>query len=220
MKLARELEQRLERLVDGATAAVFRGRMHPVDMAGRLVRQVDFMQTQGAAGPEIPNHLEVSVNPMDLDDTIDIAALETELANAVTSTAADRGWRISGPIVVALAANTEVPRGLVDCTGDSVSGPLDPWGQLIGMDTADVFDLGDNRILIGRALDSDVVLPVPEVSRYHAIVYRSDGTVALVDLGSANGTFRNAARLGKDPEVLVPGDVATFGNVPFAFRTR
>ena len=43
MGLARELERRLERLVDGATAAVFRGRMHPVDMAEHLVRPVEFV---------------------------------------------------------------------------------------------------------------------------------------------------------------------------------
>ena len=55
MGLARELERRLERLVDGATAAVFRGKMHPVDMAEHLVRQVDFMQVVGlvpGAGPQ------------------------------------------------------------------------------------------------------------------------------------------------------------------------
>ena len=39
MGLARNLERRLEKLVDGLSATVFRGRMHPVDLANRLVRQ-------------------------------------------------------------------------------------------------------------------------------------------------------------------------------------
>jgi len=75
MGLARELERRLERLVDGASAAVFRGRMHPVDMADHLVRQVDFMQEEGDTGPIIPNRLVFRVNPTDLDAGIDRSQL-------------------------------------------------------------------------------------------------------------------------------------------------
>ncbi|HHC09517.1 MAG TPA: DUF2662 domain-containing protein, partial [Actinobacteria bacterium] len=67
MKLARELERRLERFVERTSAAVFRGRMHPVEMADRLVRQVDFLRTEGVAGPEVPNVLSVAVHPADLD---------------------------------------------------------------------------------------------------------------------------------------------------------
>ena len=43
MKLARGIEQRLENLVDGVSASVFRGTMHPVTIASRLVRQLEFL---------------------------------------------------------------------------------------------------------------------------------------------------------------------------------
>ena len=83
---------------------------------------------------------------------------------------------------------------------------------------AEFFELVDNRTLVGRALDSDVTLSSPEVSRHHAVVGRSGAGIEILDLGSANGTFRNGARVEREPVALLPGDIATFGNVPFTFR--
>ena len=218
MGLARELERRLERLVDGATAAVFRGRMHPVDMADHLVRGVDFMQQDGATGPTVPNRLEFRINPTDLDDTIDRDRLGRELANAVSTTAAERGWKISGPITVTVAVDPSVPRGLSDCSGTSESGPLDPWAQLVSTSPPRALDVGDNQNVLGRAHDSDIVLSVPEVSRHHALIVRRDNEVLLSDFESANGTKLNGTRLDRETVAIVPGDQISFGDAEFTFR--
>ena len=55
----------------------------------------------------------------------------------------------------------------------------------------------DGRIVIGRADDCDLTVPDDvKVSRRHAAVERlADGRVALVDLGSINGTFLNGRRV-------------------------
>lgn len=218
MGLARELERRLERLVDGATAAVFRGRMHPVDMADHLVRGVDFMQQDGATGPTVPNRLVFRINPADLDDTIDRDRLRRELANAVSTTAAERGWKISGPITVTVAVDPSVPRGLSDCSGTSESGPLDPWAQLVSTSPPRALDVGDNQNVLGRAHDSDIVLSVPEVSRHHALIVRRDNEVLLSDFESANGTKLNGTRLDRETVAIVPGDQISFGDAEFTFR--
>jgi hypothetical protein len=218
MGLARELERRLERLVDGATAAVFRGRMHPVDMADHLVRGVDFMQQDGTTGPSVPNRLVFRINPADLDDTIDRDRLGRELANAVSTTAAERGWKISGPITVTVAVDPSVPRGLSDCSGTSESGPLDPWAQLVSTSPPRALDVGDNQNVLGRAHDSDIVLSVPEVSRHHALIVRRDNEVLLSDFESANGTKLNGTRLDRETVAIVPGDQISFGDTEFTFR--
>jgi hypothetical protein len=218
MGLARELERRLERLVDGATAAVFRGKMHPVDMADHLVRGVDFLQQDGATGPRIPNQLVFRVNPTDLDDTIDRDQLGRELANAVYTTAGERGWKISGPITVTVAADPSVPRGLSDCSGTSKPGPLEAWAQLVSTSPPQALDVGDNQSVLGRAHDSDIVLSIPEVSRHHALIVRRDNEVLLSDLGSANGTKLNAARLDREAVAIVPGDRISFGDTEFTLR--
>ena len=77
-------------------------------------------------------------------------------------------------------------------------------------------DLQDH--LIGRRSDSadihpEVVVPDPGISRRHARILRQpDGSLALVDLGSMNGTRLNGAAVA--PNVITPlaeGDQVTVG---------
>lgn len=52
------------------------------------------------------------------------------------------------------------------------------------------------------------------VSRNHAAIYRSEDTLTLVDLGSANGTHLNGQRLiPEQPRVLRDGDEIRFGKL-------
>ncbi len=218
MKLAREMERRLERLVDGATAAVFRGKMHPVDMADRLIRQADFVVEDGETGPEVPNCWTIRVHPSDLPIEVDANDLNAELARALTEVAADRGWRINGPITVEVATDVAVPRGLADCSGHSDPGPIEAWAQLVATSPPLVAEICDNRSVIGRSTESDVVVSVPELSRSQAMIVRSGQIATIIDLASANGTFVNGERLGADPHPIVPGDTVTMGDIDFMFR--
>ena len=218
MKLAREMERRLERLVDGATAAVFRGKMHPVDMADRLIRQADFVVSEGDAGPEIPNQWVLGINPSDLPPEVDPEELERELTHTVSEFATDRGWRINGPVVVKVVSDAAVPRGLTDCSGTTEPGAIDPWSQLVAASPPIVIEICDNRSILGRALESDVVVSVPELSRRQAIIVRADQAVTITDLSSANGTHVNGELIGTDPFPLVPGDTVTMGDIDFIFR--
>ena len=218
MRLAKEMERRLERLVDGATAAVFGGKMHPIDMAERLVRQADFLASEGPAGPEIPNEWTMHINPLDIPDDIDHGDLGAELAVAVAGTARDRAWRLSGPVSVDISADRDVPRGLADCTGVSTPGPLPAWGQLVATSPPLALDITDNRNALGRALDSDIVANIPEVSRHQAVIVRRGNEITIGDAASANGTFVNGVDIGSDPHPLLPGDTVTVGDVDFTFR--
>ena len=63
---------------------------------------------------------------------------------------------------------------------------------------------------IGRALDNDVVLASPGVSRYHAQIDYASGAPCLSDVGSLNGTFVNGqpVRQGRH---LAPDDLVFLG---------
>jgi hypothetical protein len=212
------MEQRLERLVDGASAAVFGGKMHPVDMAERLIRQADFAETDGPVGPQIPNRWTMRINALDLPEDVDRGQLTAELAATLTSAAQERAWRLSGPVTVDLITAPAVPRGVADCSGTVEPGPLPPWGQLVAVSPPLALDVTDNRNSIGRALDSDVVTNIPEASRRQAVIVRQGNEVTISDAASTNGTFVNGALIGPTPRPLLPGDQVTVGDVDFTFR--
>ncbi|MEA2000398.1 MAG: DUF3662 and FHA domain-containing protein [Actinomycetota bacterium] len=219
MGVARNLERRLERLADGLSAAVFRGRMHPVDLANRLVRQADLMVIDGDTGPTIPNQFTVAVNDADLDPQIDITQLTRELNLTLSETATDRGWRIGGPIDVHLTTDSSVGRGLIKCTATEVPALLPPWGELAEHRGEREFSLGDNRSVIGRSDTVDIKLDEAEVSRHHAVVFREGGRIWIVDLSSANGTTVNGNSVTTEAVEIGSGDMLAFGPSTFALRT-
>ncbi len=218
MKLARGLEQRLENLVDGASASVFRGNMHPVVIGGKMLRQLDFQTTESVAGPQIPNDLVVTMNPSDLDPELNPDTLAVELESVITESAAREGWRLVGPAIVHVMTDKGIPRGVLECKGSSVTGQIPPWAQLIADDGSAVLDIRMNRTLIGRALDADVRIANEQISRHHALVFREAGVAKVIDLGSSNGTIVNRTAVGPSPVNVGPGDNILLGDLSFTYR--
>ena len=70
---------------------------------------------------------------------------------------------------------------------------------------SEVFVLREDRVVLGRAHDCDLILPDVLLSRRHAEVVRGPGGWALRDLGSLNGTRLNGLRLQAE-ELLRDGD--------------
>jgi hypothetical protein len=217
MNLARGLERRLEKLLDGASASVFRGKMHPIDIASRLVRQVEFLSTETVAGIQVPNDLVVRMNSSDVDSAINRGALIEELITVVTQTAIERGWRLVGAVQIQVVTSSEIPRGILEADGSASPGPMAPWGRLMANDGSAVLDVSINRTLIGRSLDSDIRVSNQEVSRHHAIIYREDGTTMIADLATANGTFVNGVRIADEPVSINAGDSVMLGNLTFSY---
>src|SRR5688572_20880166 len=67
---------------------------------------------------------------------------------------------------------------------------------------------GDERFLVGRGPDCDLVVDHPSVSKNHAELHWSQATGAceLQDRGSTNGTFLNGTATGQRRVRLVDGD--------------
>lgn len=215
MKLVRDFERRLEQLVDGMAGRVFRGKLHPVELAARLVREADLSIEESPAGPSAANVYSLRVNPRDLDGEIP-SGLVQELEDVLDSTAADRGWRLNGPTRVSLQPDAEVSPGTLDCRVDRTPGTRPPWGVLTA-DNGTRYPIRHNRCVIGRAEDSDVAVGHPGVSRTHALLWRESGDTWIVDLQSANGTTVNGAS-SQTPVNLTPGSVVIFGPLAFTFR--
>src|SRR5436309_10847728 len=81
------------------------------------------------------------------------------------------------------------------------------------------FHLGDGQSwAIGRGDGCTVMLDSRSVSRLHALIQRRDsGNLALVDLGSRNGSFVNGVRVSF-PVTLNDGDRLLFGEQELTFH--
>jgi pSer/pThr/pTyr-binding forkhead associated (FHA) protein len=76
-----------------------------------------------------------------------------------------------------------------------------------------------SRVVIGRGDGCDVRLPDPSVSHRHAIIRIQAGEHALLDEGSANGTFVGGVRLSpRTPRIVKTGDLVRIGRVWLEIR--
>jgi two-component system cell cycle response regulator len=81
---------------------------------------------------------------------------------------------------------------------------------IAGAQTGAVYKLDEDETIIGRSKDASIRIEDESVSRLHAkIIRQPDGTVAIMDLNSTNGTFCNGERV--DKHVLQDGDKIRIG---------
>jgi adenylate cyclase len=89
--------------------------------------------------------------------------------------------------------------------------------KLISSEGDQAFELRTGvPLVVGRALNSDIPVFDPTISRRHAEVACDEEGVLVRDLGSSNGTYLNGTKI--DVARVAPGDVVTFGKV--AFRVK
>ncbi|HEX2716646.1 MAG TPA: adenylate/guanylate cyclase domain-containing protein [Gemmatimonadaceae bacterium] len=89
--------------------------------------------------------------------------------------------------------------------------------KLISTEGEQTFELrAGGTLVVGRALTSDIPVLDPTISRRHAEVACDESGVHVRDLGSSNGTFLNGVKV--DEARLAPGDIVTFGKVPFRLK--
>lgn len=80
------------------------------------------------------------------------------------------------------------------------------------------YQLLEPRTVIGRALEAQIQLQSPQISRQHAIVHYHDGVFWLENHGQI-GTYVNQALVAQRVK-LNPGDMIQIGNVQFQFGVQ
>jgi pSer/pThr/pTyr-binding forkhead associated (FHA) protein len=82
----------------------------------------------------------------------------------------------------------------------------------------ETFHLSSTRTLIGRSPDCEVFLDDVTVSRKHAVLLEENGSFAIQDEGSLNGTFLNRRRI--ESAKLEDGDELQIGKYRLTFLNR
>jgi hypothetical protein len=211
-------EGRLERMVEGTFARMFRSGLRPIELGRRLVRAMDDGRSIDVRGRAIaPNDFTVRLSPDDKErfGTVE-ETLVRELAAAARDHARDEGYHFLGPIDVALVEDKRFRTGsfaidarLREAPGGGAAGSLLlPDGNRIPLEGR-VFSLG-------RQAACDVTISDPNVSRRHAEIRPEADGYLLVDLGSTNGTRVNGQRVAE--HALRDGDQVGVGGVTLVFE--
>jgi hypothetical protein len=238
MSVLRTLETKIADLVEGAFGRAFRSEITPVELARRLVREMDRHRQESLSSTVVPNEYVVWLSPADRRHFAAIeASLLEELATHLLEHA--RSERLAMPSRPHIELRTDRRLALGECGIDAkvVNPPASgiarravppPPGPVLDGEVlpAAYVDIGGRLIavpptgaVIGRSSDADIVIAAGEVSRHHAqIVPDRDGWV-VADLGSTNGVRLNGRPIGV-PTRVEDGDVIELGSVELIFEVR
>jgi hypothetical protein len=223
----RDFERRLGGLVEGLFSKTFRSGVQPVELAKRLVKEMDAGRTVGVNEVWAPNHFVFGLAPDDAERFEQAgAALATELKTVVRETADERGWGLVGPPEIVFETGEGLKKGDFTCEATLVEGAekVEPVAAPSARPTVVVHEDGSSRtvplskevVTIGRLAECDVVLKDKGASRRHAQIRTKDGVATLTDLGSTNGTRLNGQTV--QTRALEDGDRITIGTTTLEFR--
>lgn len=226
----RDFERRLGGLVEGLFSKAFRSGVQPVEIAKRVVREMDDGKQVGIEEVWAPNRFEISLSSEDAPRFQQIeSALVGELKRVVLENAAERGWGLVGPPEIAFFVDEGLRKGDLEveaslAEGDEKVSPAAAAAAVKGPARLVVHEDGGTRevdldkelVTIGRMTDCDVVLSDKGASRRHAQIRVREGEAVLTDLGSTNGTKLNGQQV--QTRTLGDGDRITIGTTLLEFR--
>lgn len=226
MPILRDFERRLGGLVEGFFATTFRSGLQPVELAKRMMREMDTSKTVGVKEVWAPNRYVFTLSESD-GQRFEQAeqALVNELKQVVREAAAERGWGLVGPPEVEFEIDAELGKGRFRCVASFVEGEeeLAPQpsvgerGSLVHLADGRTYALAKPSVTIGRLPECDVVVDDAGASRQHARIRRTEAGFVLTDLGSTNGTMVNGEPIQE--HVLEHGDRITIGETELEFRS-
>jgi hypothetical protein len=114
MSLAQRFERRLESVVGGAFARVFKGQVEPVEIGTALQREATDKRNVMPSGEVLaPNRFRVTLSPSDYDRLVPWELqLTNSLAELIQEHLDENGWRTAGDIEVYLARDDSLHTGV------------------------------------------------------------------------------------------------------------
>ena len=212
------VERRLERLVEGSFAKVFRSSLEPLEIGRRLVREIDRGRQRSVHGVIAPNELVVGLSAADLDRFSGYAdTLVHELEEAARQHVREEGYGLLGPLVVELVRQPSLRAGELRVEGRVAAATTNGLAASVVLPGGRRRPLGDHVVTIGRDAACEITLDDTTVSRRHAEIRRADAGFQVIDLASRNGTKVNGRAVPR--AALRDGDEILVGAVALRFET-
>jgi hypothetical protein len=228
----KQLEARIEALVEGSTARLFPGSRAPHQLTQRLLAA---MRSAAQTGPDgllyAPDVYFLLCHPSQADGLRADRVFLEELANLLVEAAVQSGLTLSGLPLVRVDADPLLAPGEFQVAVHSRLHDLSPTSGVavdlfissqaasakafLIVNGVQVFALDQPVINIGRRPDNQLVILDQRVSRLHAQLRYVQGHFVIFDLDSSGGTWVNGQRIRQ--HALLPGDVISLAGVPLVF---
>ncbi|SDD37105.1 FHA domain-containing protein [Geodermatophilus telluris] len=127
MGVLQRFERRLEGMVGFAFARIFKGKVHPAEIAKALQREADEQRSVLGEGRVLaPNVYDVRLGRTDYDNLAEWSEqLAAQLADMVSEHIDDEGWQVFGEVQVRLERDDELPTGVFEVSSH-VADPARP----------------------------------------------------------------------------------------------
>lgn len=212
MSVLHRFEQRLEHLVTGTFARVFRSAVQPMEIASALQREADnSAQILSRERRLAPNSFTVDLSAADFDRLSSYGdALSSELASMLHEHAEEQRYLFAGPIQLSFRRVEELSTGRFRVRSEASAQVTPGQGQRTtdtAVRRAPMFlEVNGTRhpllgpsMVVGRGSNADLRIDDPGISRRHAEFRVQPGaeapSVSVVDLGSTNGTIADGKRV-------------------------
>jgi hypothetical protein len=242
--LLRTLESRIEDLFEGLFGRAFRSHVQPIELARKLVKEMDDHRSVSVSRVYVPNEYTVYLSPK---DRAQFAGYEDELRSELAEYLAEHARReryalLTQPRVL-LATDDDLAVGEFgiatrmapeEASAEDVAGlpeppaeepaqtmiyraetPDEPAAAVLTVDGKSR-PLTKPEVILGRSREADIRLADPNVSRKHAAIRRIGSAYWVADLDSTNGTLVNGKRVTR--QQLEDGDRITLGSTEVVFE--
>ena len=128
MSVLQRFEKRLEGLVEGAFAKVFKGVVHPVEILNAMQREAEAHKAILAGGRTlVPNRYVIDLSPYDHSRLAPYAAaLAQELAQSQAEFIGEQGWTVYGDVIVEIERGEGLDTGMFRVTAEVYTGGSEP----------------------------------------------------------------------------------------------
>ena len=240
MGLLDNLEQRLDRIVNGSFSKAFKSEVQPVELGAALQQEIDNRADTITGQTVVPNIFIIELGSVDherLETYFETQSVELgALADAYSS---EQRYTTVDSAHISFDLDSELETGVFRIRSTAAKRPADVIAaSLVAQDatpqvpltsftpeatpyltsiTGEEFKITKSVTNIGRGVEADIQIDDTSVSRLHcAIVLGSE--VLVRDLGSTNGTVVDGARATES--ILRDGSIIKVGNITLTYMSK
>ena len=234
------LEQRLDRIVNGSFSKAFKSEVQPVELGAALQQEIDNRADAITGQTVVPNIFIIELGQVDHERlTPYFETLSVELGTLADSYASEQRYTTIDSSHVTFELDQALETGVFRIRSTAAKRPADVFApSTVGRNespqvplatftaeatpyltsiTGEEFKISKSVTNIGRGIEADIQIDDTSVSRLHcAIVLGSE--VLIRDLGSTNGTVVDGVRASET--VLRDGSIIKIGNITLTYMSK